>query len=724
MPQTFVQWSQPYMYDNGSQSSVGINGNGAILEVHNGPQGDDNMYYRLGQYATTPSSDLSECIAWQQIYQNGSGSGNPLSADINNQYAVQVYDVGKNLNFQWAALEESENGSLNWSVGDNYTSGEQPAIAINQNNNVVAVHQSSKFTSYTLWYATGAPGSEGGMGSAAQILQPDGSSVSGEFIQVAINDAGTVVVAYSSTSLGPGNTFALNLIVGTLQSNGSVSFGYQSSPLIANGNFDIALDNLGNLLIFSSFLDFRNRGYLGWISGTVSGNSVTLSEAPPVPLLYGAYSSITVTMAINANGNLIAEAGAGQFQFQYFVGQAAFSQDYSHWMQDNLNVIGDIPLNLLALPGTHDSGTFALSASSDLSPDNPSPILSGLSGLVGIGWAQSQDLDFLGQLNAGIRYFDLRICYSLSSTYVLWQNQDDQIVAAQPPVGYYLCHGYYSLLLGELFTAIQNFYAQGDDYTKEIILLDMNHIFTNTVPGASWNNMSYWMTGGPNGEFPGLCQYINANIGSILLPPSLNGMSLNQIVASAEYAAGGRVILFFDDAYSAKQNSAYWPNVDCASATYWQNVDQQAGSPPAGMQQTINSPWPDVTSLQGLVIAPTESSTANTPPPLTLQNVLAPAWSTWLAQRTPPIQFTVLQCVGTPGQPQIENGNISPFPSGPPTLQSWEAGICSPSLFWLSGQTDAIAVNIVLVDWLEQTIVTPLCMALNLSKAKAASGGG
>ncbi|HEV3485848.1 MAG TPA: hypothetical protein VG106_10595, partial [Vicinamibacterales bacterium] len=332
--QTFIQWSQPYVNDNGSLSSVGISDGGTVLEVHNGPAGNDGMYYRLGRYTTAPSPDLSSCIAWQPVYPNGIGDGNPISADVNDNFAVQVYqDSDKNLFFQWAALPANAEGQLSWTAGQNYTSGEQPAIAMNNRSQVVAVHQDSSIVSFTLWYATGAAGAS--MGGAAEILQPDGSSITGDFIQVAINAQGTVVLAYRGDFLPKTDLAQLSLIAGTIQPNGSIVFGFEfASTVLVNGGFDIALDDEGHLLVLCA-TSAIGKDYLGWIAGTVENNTVTLPAQLPWPLLFSTFDGDNVTMAMNNSGNLVAETGAEGGPpppFQYFVGQAFFNADYSHWM--------------------------------------------------------------------------------------------------------------------------------------------------------------------------------------------------------------------------------------------------------------------------------------------------------------------------------------------------------------------------------------------------------
>jgi hypothetical protein len=50
-------------------------------------------------------------------------------------------------------------------------------------------------------------------------------------------------------------------------------------------------------------------------------------------------------------------------------------------------------------------------------------------------------------------------------------------------------------------------------------------------------------------------------------------------------------------------------------------------------------------------------------------------------------------------------------------LQFWEIGICGPCLFWLSSYAQNVGANIVLADWILETVVTKTCLLLNQQKA-------
>jgi hypothetical protein len=83
-----------------------------------------------------------------------------------------------------------------------------------------------------------------------------------------------------------------------------------------------------------------------------------------------------------------------------------------------------LQLRQLAIPGTHDSGTWALTSRSSLYLENSRSALAAtlkrLASVPGIGgglkatvarWARTQSADAYAQLRSGIRYFDLRVLY-------------------------------------------------------------------------------------------------------------------------------------------------------------------------------------------------------------------------------------------------------------------------------------------------------------------------
>ncbi|KAJ6586433.1 PLC-like phosphodiesterase [Mycena vulgaris] len=85
--------------------------------------------------------------------------------------------------------------------------------------------------------------------------------------------------------------------------------------------------------------------------------------------------------------------------------------DRSNWMRENKAHLENKRLYQISMPGTHDSGTFDLSHRDALDAQNTVSGLSKFPVTTGVvhDWAKAQELDFVGQLSAGVRFFDLRI---------------------------------------------------------------------------------------------------------------------------------------------------------------------------------------------------------------------------------------------------------------------------------------------------------------------------
>jgi hypothetical protein len=88
----------------------------------------------------------------------------------------------------------------------------------------------------------------------------------------------------------------------------------------------------------------------------------------------------------------------------------------------SMGAAAELSLCHVAIPGTHDTGTWALSSRSTLHLENARSALAvtarALARVPGLGggvkgavarWAKTQSVDAYAQLRSGIRYFDLRV---------------------------------------------------------------------------------------------------------------------------------------------------------------------------------------------------------------------------------------------------------------------------------------------------------------------------
>lgn len=147
------------------------------------------------------------------------------------------------------------------------------------------------------------------------------------------------------------------------------------------------------------------------------------------------------------------------------------------WMSYTADTIQDTPLCRVVMPGTHDSATYAfrkdLGASSDSDLTQKiqdrlevgkgvirkigSKISDGVLKIVFERMCKCQELTIQQQLEAGIRYLDLRITEGKGE--------------------FYTCHGVYCVHMGEVLDEVTAFLAK---HPKEIVLLDFNHFYSMT----------------------------------------------------------------------------------------------------------------------------------------------------------------------------------------------------------------------------------------------------
>jgi hypothetical protein len=179
--------------------------------------------------------------------------------------------------------------------------------------------------------------------------------------------------------------------------------------------------------------------------------------------------------------------------------------------------LGPKKLRQVALPGTHDSGTFGISASSAFAADEsgskfPEIVHTGrvVAGIA--AWAIAQGLNFGKQLAAGIRYFDLR---------TQWYNGDFVFV-----------HGPTGTPVKALLNSLKAFLS-GPKFDHELVILDFNHFY---AMGATEHTQLAMLLKEP---------------GPLAVPPSIGtDVTLRDI-----WQGSGRVPVFYDDAPTCTAHS-------------------------------------------------------------------------------------------------------------------------------------------------------------------------
>ena len=122
------------------------------------------------------------------------------------------------------------------------------------------------------------------------------------------------------------------------------------------------------------------------------------------------------------------------------IGDPVSFKSQKHWMQESLVDIGQKKLHEIVIPGSHDAGSFDMYGKL----------------FVMNGWAHN--MDFAGQLELGMRYFDCRL---------------QKFEGYDPP--FYFYHGFAQTwtTIADLISALKKFFI--DNNSTDIVILDFTH---------------------------------------------------------------------------------------------------------------------------------------------------------------------------------------------------------------------------------------------------------
>ncbi|XP_061820735.1 PI-PLC X domain-containing protein 2 isoform X2 [Nerophis lumbriciformis] len=134
------------------------------------------------------------------------------------------------------------------------------------------------------------------------------------------------------------------------------------------------------------------------------------------------------------------------------------------WMGSLPTRLSGMPLKHLAVPGSHDSFTYWVDVHAPVGPDQKvyvkylATMFSVLAKKVMVKWSMTQNLTFKEQLDAGIRYFDLRVSSK----------------PGEPGHDIFFIHGLFGHKVRDGLIEINSFLCQ---HRKEVIFLDFNHYY-------------------------------------------------------------------------------------------------------------------------------------------------------------------------------------------------------------------------------------------------------
>ncbi|WP_432186450.1 hypothetical protein [Streptomyces sp. Tue6028] len=127
------------------------------------------------------------------------------------------------------------------------------------------------------------------------------------------------------------------------------------------------------------------------------GNGLRRSAAALVALLL-----VATALAIGGGPAQAAAAPPGR--------ASAATVDLSRWMGEMHSHLDDRPLNGIAMPGSHDSGSWSIPADPGLCTSGWSYNAASLDPRLAASISRAQSSSLTGQLDEGARYLDLRLC--------------------------------------------------------------------------------------------------------------------------------------------------------------------------------------------------------------------------------------------------------------------------------------------------------------------------
>ncbi|CAG5924077.1 unnamed protein product [Menidia menidia] len=137
---------------------------------------------------------------------------------------------------------------------------------------------------------------------------------------------------------------------------------------------------------------------------------------------------------------------------------------FADWMASLPQGMHTIPLTNLAIPGSHDSFSFYIDEASPVGPEQPETVQNFVSVFGTVAkklmrkWLATQTMNFTSQLEAGIRFFDLRISTKP-------RDPDNEL---------FFAHGLFSATVREGLEQISNYLSS---HAREVVFLDFNHFY-------------------------------------------------------------------------------------------------------------------------------------------------------------------------------------------------------------------------------------------------------
>lgn len=461
---TYCEWNKGEMsgthYDSGDEPSVAITNEGIVVEFHE--NGSGKLYYKLGSLGEDDS------IEW--VNSGGTYYDDGYSPSIAVTDDGTVIEVHHNYSwFKWKLFYKigklsGDGQSITWvtSGGTNYDTGKHPYIVVMDDGRILEFHGNG---SGKLYYKIGMLGND-----TINWVQSGGTYYdNGYSPSIAVKDDGTIIEVHDNGGL------ELYYKIGNLSGNGESIDWVQSGGTYYDGGKRPVI----TLTAKDKILEFHDDGSgdLYYYVGELVNDQIQWQERVGIRNDYD--TGNTPSIAVGDDGTIVEVHNNGAYELYYNTGKVCITDENEMWMESlyqQYPEFGEVTLRDVLLPGTHDTGTFTFDDQGDphdLSPDSFYPGSTEYNAAYAIRdlivpYSQTQDLDIKQQLEAGVRYFDLRV-----GPYMWYEDGEVKIEETNLRT----MHGVYGEDMDTIIEDLKHFVIQNP---KEIVILDFQHFYEMT----------------------------------------------------------------------------------------------------------------------------------------------------------------------------------------------------------------------------------------------------
>ncbi len=433
---------------------------------------------------------------------------------------------------------------IDWNGSKDYVSGAYSAIAINDSAQFVEVHRTSNVFGSSLWWYAGSIDTIHSTLSHGDGYKED-SLYGGSTPSIALSNVSVVAAAFqidsthfkckvgkvntsskkidwcnNATFTGISPTIAFNesggLIVVFIDSNRNMAYkkgqlinnntniswgdtatvpGAAYGSYMINTKLSVAYTNDTFVIAYSDMVydSDTKTSYQALKSVSCYFDPTTGSYEWEAPVVF----DYGTNACISANENCLVQVHKSE-NLQDIYYSMCYITDHARWMENLMPTIQNLKLGQIVMPATHDAGIYV----DDV-----------------IVESRTQDMNILGQLKGGVRYFDLRPQYESSTK------------------DYYTYHGpSKGSAMTDILTDVKTF--MHDYQSKEFVILKFSH-FDNFGSDSNTTNTIY----------TDFIQLIVDNIGVYLCTQS-SDTKFGDYTFGNLVENGGRVLVVCSDNYA------------------------------------------------------------------------------------------------------------------------------------------------------------------------------